>query len=124
MDVSTSDSYADENSNNFDEAPKSRYYHSYFNKPITSKQHEVFICNHCNKKYSSKGSLNWHMKIHSNEFLNCKLCDYKTPYKATFQDHMASVHKTTRDVKCDHCLKKFKNDRSMRKHIRQFHPND
>lgn len=114
IDISAKESYVDEESNNYHEASKSRYFKS-------PKQLEVFICIHCNKKYSSRGSMKWHMKKHSDKFFSCKNCNYKTPYKATFQNHMVSVHKTVRDVKCEQCFESFKNYKSMRKHVRRWH---
>lgn len=101
---------------------------------ISAKMHHIqqthldaasgkFICNTCNKLYSTFNILIFHMGIHKGKknFV-CDTCGQEFMRLSHLQFHTSSVHMDERDFQCDHCAdKKFKNRGSLLSHMRAVH---
>ena len=54
---------------------------------------QCYICDACGKVYSSKFSLERHVRCHTGERpYECDVCDFTTTYREHLQRHMTSVH--------------------------------
>ena len=89
-----------------------------FNRPNEVKSHEEsvhegvkkFECNHCNKKYSAKKSLNRHLKeIGKIKNHNCEVCNKAFFHKKHLMSHIKFVPEKPKDKihNCRSCDKKL-----------------
>lgn len=99
----------------------------------TLKQHiqeihdglENFQCSFCEKRFSRKGQLNRHIRIHgmdSSKRVLCNLCGKGFWYDTNLQRHLATVHQKHKErYHCSYCGKGFTQKNSMVSHVRLLH---
>ncbi|XP_041968667.1 gastrula zinc finger protein XlCGF46.1-like isoform X2 [Aricia agestis] len=100
------------------------------NLRIVLKRFKCFMCDHCPLFYKTKKTLARH--IHSKHFLlfyntnnvsklrlSCKICNKKLSYKS-WHEHMSIVH-SVKKFMCKLCLKVFKHERYLKKHVLRIH---
>ena len=87
------------------------------------------ICMECNKAFSLRSSLVYHVRKWHPKFLNetqtvtCNICDRVLGDKNTFQNHMRNRHgeaKTAQDM-CNICEKSFYSQQTLRAHTKTVH---
>ncbi|XP_059094187.1 zinc finger protein 184-like [Tigriopus californicus] len=92
----------------------------------------VFQCDTCGKKYSSKIAFDAHIKQHQGiERFKCSHCDYGTNIKMILIDHeknhLRDKGLTNADTdlvlyhQCDQCGKEFSQKQTLRDHIKRIH---
>ena len=73
----------------------------------------VFKCDVCNSKFSTKGTLNHHLKsIHNNETFKCTDCDKQFNTKGYLTCHISNVHNKI-NHKCVHCDREYYSKQAM-----------
>ena len=78
-----------------------------------------FQCEKCNRKYTSKGNLRDHMRVHNPEDqYNCAYCDQKFTHKTNLKRHIQAMHTDDRPFKCDRCAKPFVEKRRLKAHLK------
>ncbi|XP_064611435.1 zinc finger and BTB domain-containing protein 17-like [Liolophura sinensis] len=99
----------------------------------TLKQHiqeihdclENFHCSFCEKRFSRKGQLNRHIRIHgmdSSKRVLCNLCGKGFWYDTNLQRHLSTVHQKHKEkYHCSYCGKGFTQKNSMVSHVRLLH---
>ena len=101
-----------------------------FNTALRLKRHiklvhdkfKAYICDTCGKAFQSKGNLNMHIKIHTEEKQHeCHLCGKKFLRPHHLQGHIEKTHMGVRRYPCPKCDKKYKNASSLNQHDRIFH---
>ena len=80
-------------------------------------------CPKCDKKFSSVGNLNKHIKSVHNNIRNykCDLCEYSCSLKSNLDRHIESVHYKIKNYKCDICEYSCSTKSDLDKHIKQIH---
>ena len=79
-------------------------------------------CPQCNKLFSNKHNLKFHMKtVHdSKKQFSCGKCSYQSSQKICLIRHIDALHNKTK-LKCKICLKSYKWDADLRRHIESNH---
>lgn len=82
-----------------------------------------FTCEICQQSFVAKGSLNTHIKTHSNlKPFQCLECAFSFTTKGSLTRHM-SRHQDIRPFMCPYCQKTFKSNLNCKKHIK-LHRNE
>jgi hypothetical protein len=91
-----------------------------------------FECETCSKKFNKKGNLQIHQKIHDknrSKPFKCQRCDYTTDVRISFKLHQNSHEYQDKKfaaikdpIKCERCLKFYKNKHALKKHMHVVHP--
>ena len=81
-----------------------------------------FKCSQYPKSYSTKNSLNNHMRLqHVNpKQLHCTYCDYMTLNNRHWETHIRSQHENIKEL-CSGCGNKFSNQSNVYRHKRKLH---
>ena len=80
------------------------------------------LCEICNKSFSSKLTLENHMKIHNDErTYECDACDKKFVCDSHLRNHKKTHETDQNSVKCPHCEKTVANLGNLQRHIRSAH---
>ncbi|KAI8786016.1 zinc finger protein 675 [Biomphalaria glabrata] len=76
----------------------------------------IYHCHHCDYISNQKGTLTRHLRVHS-EFkqFKCHICEFSTRHKSTLKTH-TKVHFDIRDHQCDLCGKKFLTKQNLDAH--------
>ncbi|KAJ3640816.1 hypothetical protein Zmor_027355 [Zophobas morio] len=89
-----------------------------------------FQCDHCDRKFKMKGSLQKHVDVVHNKisenipFLRCKQCNFETQNKFYLKTHVLVKHTSETKikwVKCQFCPAKFKTKKYLKGHVRYKH---
>ena len=79
-----------------------------------------FVCDRCERKFSTKHSLNVHISsVHQEQA--CKFCAETFSSARTLSSHMSDKHADLADIKCNQCSKVFVTQNLLKKHITQSH---
>ena len=75
----------------------------YTHKKNVHTKSNIFECDQCNQRFSSKHGMESHENaVHNGQVLICKQCDYKTGYKGSLKGHIERMH-TKPSTKCPIC---------------------
>ena len=81
----------------------------------------LFRCEHCDYKATTKSSLQQHMKsIHDGVKYSCKYCDYKATPKSNLQQHVKSLHDLVK-YSCEYCDYKATQKGNLEQHVKSIH---
>ena len=81
----------------------------------------VFQCELCSKKFTSKGDLNRHLKIHTGEkSFKCDFCEKKLTKKSNLNRHL-KIHTGEKPFQCEFCEKKFTLKGNLTRHLKAVH---
>lgn len=75
---------------------------------------KLFLCDHCGKVFKAKIVLKMHMRCHQRCKIECKICHIKIASRCLLA-HMRFVHQRD-EVECEVCKKVFKNFRLLNQH--------
>ena len=77
---------------------------------------QILTCDQCNREFSSRGSLNQHMQLHTGQFRHhCLICRKGFNSTSHYKLHMRS-HEGVK-YHCDYCAKPFVNKQSYLYHL-------
>lgn len=88
---------------------------------------KTFVCELCDKLYTTKGNLKLHIKIvhHGEKLLfpcSVATCEEKLSTRALRQEHLHKIHNIAREIfSCTHCDVHFLNKSSLKDHINFTH---
>ena len=96
------------------------------NDEHSKKQEGQFVCENCNKMFSSKKGVKRHIfRVHENQnAFECKSCDYVSSDKSNFERHVRSVHDKQKPLnvhKCEYCNYDSINKSNIEKHVKSIH---
>lgn len=100
---------------------KHRLILNFINSTINMSQEEVFICEKCDKMFTTKFSLNRHQFIHSNvKKYVCKYCPKKFALKQYLKEHEC-IHTNDKPYVCgvNGCQQKFRQRGKLSLHRRK-----
>ncbi|XP_030760250.1 oocyte zinc finger protein XlCOF6-like isoform X2 [Sitophilus oryzae] len=99
---------------------------------LAPDERQLFACPHCDKKYTEKGRLKFHLdanhidsrsKAARKNIYKCSICGYQTPLISRLQQHQ-KIH-LARDERqlfaCAHCDKKYTEKRRLKFHLHSKH---
>ena len=79
-----------------------------------------YECNLCEKSFSNKNALQYHLDNHMELKVTCDLCGFQSSSKGNLAMHK-QIHKNEAKHECDECDKKFANKRNLMRHQKEFH---
>ncbi|CAK1549466.1 unnamed protein product [Leptosia nina] len=81
---------------------------------------ELLICNYCNGKFVFKSNLEEHIKSHLGLKTHmCENCGKGFIKQRALRLHLRTAHSTNDRIKCKHCDKMYKNEDTLRHHMRE-----
>lgn len=84
-----------------------------------------FQCPVCECSFSSKGSLRAHrLNVHASTTFSCEQCPLTCKSMFALRKHKALIHGQTINFQCDHCKKRFTNERKKQLHTAVVHMGD
>ena len=83
----------------------------------------TYLCVTCSKMFSTKSSLNRHIKtVHlQQQQFKCNYCDKSFGQNSSLQTHIKMVHLKLREFNCSYCEKSFGENGQLQRHIRTVH---
>ena len=101
-----------------------QYHDSYSRKRHEDKVHRKkageYGCDQCEKSFSNKNALQYHVDSHRKLKVACDLCGFQSSSKVNLTLHK-QIHNAEANHECDECEKKFTNKRNLRRHEREVH---
>ena len=80
-----------------------------------------YVCDHCDKTYSTKMGLHYHNKtVHQGVKYSCDQCDYQASQQSNLTVHIQSKHEGIKYA-CDQCDHQAKNQSNLIQHIQAKH---
>ncbi|KAF6778409.1 hypothetical protein AHF37_02197 [Paragonimus kellicotti] len=91
------------------------------NNNYVATENGEFVCEVCRAVYSSRSSLQSHMKKHTNHVVKrhqCDQCPYSTQYGKNLFKHIESMHATDKSnqYRCEGCCRCFPTETMLRDH--------
>ncbi|XP_030759303.1 gastrula zinc finger protein XlCGF57.1-like [Sitophilus oryzae] len=99
---------------------------------LARDERQLFACAHCDKKYTEKGKLKFHLdakhidsrsKDAQKNLHKCSICSYQTPYITHLQRHQ-KIHLAPDERQlfaCAHCDKKYTEKQRLKDHLGANH---
>ncbi|XP_030747631.1 zinc finger protein 808-like isoform X3 [Sitophilus oryzae] len=102
---------------------------------LASEERQLFACLHCDNKYRTKQSLEYHFEfnhtdsrvkkltVSQDKVYRCSKCSFRTAYKASLNKHK-KIHLAPEKRKlfaCAHCDKKYKSRQGLNDHLGYNH---
>ena len=88
----------------------------------TEREPLNLLCPICSAVYNSDAGLQFHMKKHTKDYpYECHLCVYKSAWKNTYENHVASNHPYQNPYACNQCSDTFEVETDLRDHLRDMH---
>lgn len=88
---------------------------------VHSHPERTHQCPDCSEVYLNSKTFYRHYKAyHTNEGFACTFCDLKFAFKGLLDEHIVA-HTRVKRFKCPQCLKLFACNKSLQRHIRNFH---
>ena len=92
------------------------------------KNNGKYKCETCEKTYSNKNALSYHVsnkheESNKEEKPCCKLCPSEFTTEANLQKHVETVHTDTSQFDCEECGVKFNQEKSLNRHKKENHYN-
>ncbi|XP_011176783.1 zinc finger protein 93 [Zeugodacus cucurbitae] len=75
-------------------------------------------CQHCNKRFSTRATLEKHMSTHEAVTYGCNECTTTFENANELKQHVMQLHVKPRYLKCEHCDKRFCYMRELQQHQR------
>ena len=90
---------------------------------VQKRRKIVMICDQCEKTFSSKQTLDNHMKLHKNERnYSCPSCSKTFVCESVLKNHVKTHDsESNSDVQCPHCQKAASSMGNLQRHIRSVH---
>ncbi|XP_059094391.1 zinc finger protein 91-like [Tigriopus californicus] len=85
---------------------------------------QIHQCDQCGKEFATGYLLKSHQKTHSDVWLECKTCEFKTKYKQNLINHErrhVQGRGTVKNCICDLCGKALRGPECLDKHIKSIH---
>lgn len=83
----------------------------------------LWVCDCCGKRYSSKRVLFHHLKTHMFTDYKCSICDKNFQRLTNLKNHM-KLHEGVCCEKCEHCNEKFATKNQLKQHVVANHFTD
>ena len=91
------------------------------NKNAKRKLNEDILCDICNKIYTTKVGLNYHVSSeHKKIKYPCNQCDYQATTKGSLKKHIESVHEKIKYT-CNQCDYQATSKGHLKKHVKRRH---
>ena len=78
---------------------------------------QQFKCPECPKTFKKRTKLSLHFSTHKEIKLSCILCHFKSNTSETMGEHMKSLHKNDRHLKCEPCDIWYESEDKLNRHI-------
>jgi uncharacterized Zn-finger protein len=86
---------------------------------LVDNQSHTFECEHCGKILTSRDNMRSHLRIHTGECpFTCHVCGKCFRTRSGLNRHLKDVHEHVKNFKCEICLRKFANRRTLDDHHR------
>ena len=90
------------------------------------KETQKFKCDQCEKTYTNKNALNYHVIRHSEDFVKptCEVCGSQFSCTDSLVRHKQNIHKDTSNVpsfECDDCGNMFSMESALKRHVKEQH---
>lgn len=80
------------------------------------RRQRLHSCHHCNKRFSTRATLEKHMATHEAVTYGCNECTTTFENVNQLKQHVMQLHVKPRYLKCDHCDKRFCYMRELQQH--------
>ncbi|XP_030760255.1 gastrula zinc finger protein XlCGF8.2DB-like [Sitophilus oryzae] len=116
------------------QTPKIAHFQRHQNIHLAPEERQMFACAHCDKKYTEKYKLKFHLdanhidsrsKEAEKKVYKCAICGYQTIEKSNFYRH-ENIHLAPEERQmfaCAHCDKKYTEKRRLKFHLDANHIN-
>ncbi|XP_030760276.1 zinc finger protein Xfin-like, partial [Sitophilus oryzae] len=99
---------------------------------LAPDERQLFACAHCDKKYTEKRKLKFHLyakhidsrsKKSQKKVYKCAICDFRTLHRRSLQNHKKThlAPEARQLFECTHCDKKYTSRQGLRHHIEDNH---
>ena len=76
-----------------------------------------FVCDICERNFTTKSNLNQHRIVHSGKLFTCTECDYSCSTKYRFKQHLC-VHSGEKPFSCEVCNRGFIRKSTLTEHLK------
>ena len=87
---------------------------------VHKKKAGKYGCDKCEKSFSNKNALKYHVDHHMELKVTCDLCGFQSSSKGNLEMHK-KIHIAETKLECDGCNKKFTNKQNLMRHEKEVH---